>query len=351
MANQNLLSILFCLLAQAQCVDETCNSEAASATEMNSDAVAALQLGVVQKGTRTAYINQPSGIGFTDLEGETIDTSAMDKTTLMVPSTSNFVDIYVYKSDDDKFVSASVKSSHSWETDNVQKLIDLWKDKLPAGSVGNFLDVGGNIGTFSLPVSNYISSLGGSTVTIEGMPKIANHLKASIQANKMKNILLYAYAVSDPEKEDSLKMAENSVNKGGSTVMGNKAWSDSAANTQVSKVGLTTLDSILSQNPSLQNVLAMKIDIEGHEGRALQGATKLLAKYPPCYIMIEMNPEWLKRAGTPCDGVKGQLQSAGYGVQDINCAPHAWGMDTYFLEHSDVQTCLGRLKPKDPPSA
>jgi FkbM family methyltransferase len=327
----------------------------ADATQISSDEMDAtilMQLNLARQGARTAYIKKPSGIGFTDLENKTIDTSGMEKTTLMVPTTSDSVDIYVYKNPgDDKWVSESVKTSHSWEPEHVQRLIDLWKDTLPAGSVGNFLDVGGNIGTFALPVSSYISSLGGSTVTIEGMPHIANHLKASIQVNKMRNIRLYAYAVSSPEKDDSLKMAENTFNKGGSTVMGNKPWSDSAANTQVSEVGLTTIDSILSQNPSLQNVLAMKIDIEGHEGKALQGATNLLAKYPPCYIMIEMNPEWLQRAGTPCDSVKGQLQSAGYGVQDINCSPHDWSMDTYFLEHSDVQTCLRRLKPKGPPSA
>merc|ERR1719373_269322 len=185
-----------------------------------------------------------------------------------------------------------------------------------------------------------LSRHGGQVVTIEAVPGIAAHLKASIEANQLDNVALYPYAVGSPDTEDSVKIQLDPYNKGGSSVIGNQPEINESEN-QVYDVGLTTIDSILDSNPALEKLMAMKMDIEGNEGKALKGAVKLLAKFPPCFLMIELNPLWLEEVGTPCDTVKQQLDGAGYNTEAIDCGAD---VQTYTLLQRNLKECAVRCR-------
>jgi len=109
------------------------------------------------------------------------------------------------------------------------------------------------------------------------------------------------------------------------------------------RVPLTTLDSMLDSEPELRNVLVAKMDIEGNEGKALKGATRLLKEAPPCYLMIELSADFLGAAGTPIEEVTKLLGDAGYDVSAV----HSYGIDTYRLQQKDLGACLKRLGASD----
>lgn len=285
--------------------------------------------------SRLRAVHHPDPLVLDDLKRLGVDTAGMVPMGLRTP-TGEEVQIFGYTAADDQYVSQSIKANHGWESDGVASLCGLWS---AAGAVGNFLDVGANIGAFTLPLSRCVGARGGKVVAIEGMPSIAEHLKAGVLTNSLANVAIYPYAVSSAGSADTLTMALNPTNKGGSTAVGNKQWS-AKQGLQV-EVGLTTLDDIFEREPGLAKLRAMKMDIEGSEGLALGGARKLLAQAPPCTLMIELSPEWLQRADTPMAAVVQTLAEAGYDMSGVS--PTAASIATYTVHQKDLQRCLERL--------
>lgn len=255
---------------------------------------------------------------------------------VQVPGRNLQLDIYGYSSSEDEYVSGNISKNHNWELNNVKKICDSWPPCNKKESGGNFLDIGANIGAWTLPVASCIGCAGGGEVfAVEAMPSIANHLKAGIVENGLENVVLYPYALADPTGPARVEIALNARNKGGSAVVGNKDWTKKK-DTSVYTVPTTTIDDMLQENPGLQKLRAMKVDIEGNEGLALAGATALLSKYPPCTIVIEMVSEWLKNSGSSYAAVSAQLKDAGYEVPS--------GKDgTFWLNQVNMPTCLARL--------
>merc|ERR1712232_1369849 len=127
-------------------------------------------------------------------------------------------------------------------------------------------------------------------------------------------------------------MGLNPTNKGGSTVVGNKPWTLQDSHGTYS-VGLTTIDAMAAHEQGLTQLLVAKIDIEGSEGHAIEGAMKLFANTPPCMLMIELNSDWLQRAGTPLNSVVLRLHDVGYDTSSINMSEE---IATYFLKQQDM---------------
>lgn len=292
----------------------------------------------VTQASRSRFITNPVPTRLAGVEQEHIDVSRMVKTYLEVPGTDENITIFVYNPADDLWVSGRILNEHLWQDDQVKPLMDLWQ----AGLRGNYLDVGGNIGTFALPISHMLSKYGSQAIIVEATPDIASHLKASIQINKLDNVALYEYAVSSPDTQDSVQIGVTSHNKGGSSLAGNKDTTGDESVDYFADVGLTTIDSMLDSNPALQKVLAMKMDIEGNEGRAFKGATRFLEEFPPCYLLVELVAEWLEKAGTPCESVKQLLDRAGYDLgeaKEIKC-----NQDDIMLKQRDMAKCLARCR-------
>jgi len=171
-------------------------------------------------------------------------------------------------------------------------------------------------------------------IAVEGMPPIADHLAVGILANNLQNnVDMYNYAVGAPDDPKKVTMSLNPVNKGGSTVKGNKPFTDEMNDDQLQNlfhpgkkaqpwepklavteydVPLTTGDLMLKQNPAMKAISFAKVDIEGHEGHFLKGAQHFFSQYPPCLLTIELIPEWLERAGTPIEEILDLLVGWGY---------------------------------------
>mmetsp|Transcript_28942 Transcript_28942/g.77248 ORF Transcript_28942/g.77248 Transcript_28942/m.77248 type:complete len:219 (-) Transcript_28942:173-829(-) len=161
-------------------------------------------------------------------------------------------------------------------------------------------------------------------------------------------------------------MSLNPVNKGGSAVKGSKPFTNMTddqlqdlfhpgkkaqryAQKVVVKefsVPLTTGDQMLKHNPAMKAVVIAKVDIEGYEGRFIRGSNTLFTKYPPCFMTIELIPEWLERAGTPAQEILDQLTAWGYKDVPTLAGLMKSNVDakTRTVVQRDMAKCLQRVR-------
>lgn len=126
-----------------------------------------------------------------------------------------------------------------------------------------FIDVGANVGYYSLLARKRLG-VDGAIIAFEPMPKIHEKLLVNLQGQ---NVDMYPYAVSDKNGQAILNVPSDAdTNDGISTLQACADAIDSFA------VRTVSLDEFLDEE-----VLILKIDVEGHEYSVLSGAASLLA--------------------------------------------------------------------------
>lgn len=151
------------------------------------------------------------------------------------------------------------------------------KSKLNLGS--NMIDVGANVGLFSLWAASIIGNKG-KVIAFEPFTVNYNILKENCELNKFNNISLNKLAISD--KLDDIELFYNCKEFNLGMV------SAFEQNHEMSEfVKSTTLDSFL-ENYDLSTIDFIKLDIEGGEYLALQGMKMTIEKYKP-FIQIEID--------------------------------------------------------------
>ncbi|WP_233788764.1 MULTISPECIES: FkbM family methyltransferase [Rhizobium] len=181
--------------------------------------------------------------------------------------------------------------------------IDLVKAILP--ETGQFVDVGGNVGYYSLSVAAQ-PSFKGTVLAFEPLPKLWDLFNRSILENGFEDrVSVRQLALADVAGELQLNDAEDTVNAGATRLVTNSAG---AMVGRVTKV--ETLDHIIgSLRPDV-----MKIDIEGAEGLFLTGALKTLASHKPSLLM-EINRDMLAVLSKTTPGeIHQQLTQCGYRI-------------------------------------
>merc|ERR1719159_462715 len=117
----------------------------------------------------------------------------------------------------DQEVSKSIQETKAWEPGAVKKLCDAY---VSYGAKGNFLDIGGNIGAYSMPLAQCLKENGntGTLVTIEASPENVKHLRVGMKLNKHDNMHLYPYAIGNYQMQDTVSLQEDNYNHGANKV-------------------------------------------------------------------------------------------------------------------------------------
>lgn len=131
-------------------------------------------------------------------------------------------------------------------------------------------DIGANVGYFSLLASE-LTGQDGKVYAFEPLPRNIEFLRKHVTLNRMVNIEVIEAAVSDQGGEASFDL-------GASSAMGHLADSG-----QIS-VRMVSLDEMFDAG-ELQPPDYVKVDVEGAEYAALQGARKLLETYQPVLFL------------------------------------------------------------------
>lgn len=284
-------------------------------------------------GRRAEFIADPRPQRLADLAGLSGQTAGMNAVSVASPSGSQ-VTIMTFPSHEDEHVSATLNMGGKWEGQMTQRVYNTWVNE--CHRKGNFLDVGANIGSWTLPVAVSMAGTHSSVISVEAMPPIADHLRAGIVANKVANVALFPYAVGAPDPANEAQMAVHPKNKGGSAVVGNMPWTESASKYTM---GLTTMDAVLQAEPAVANLCYGKFDIEGNEGRMLAGAQALFTSHPPCTAFFELNDDFLRNVGTSRAQIETQLASLGYNV----AARVTMDFASFEYKQTNMAACLGRL--------
>jgi FkbM family methyltransferase len=192
---------------------------------------------------------------------------------------------------------------------------ELLKPHLIMNENETFVDVGANVGSYSLKVATDNKDKSVNIVAIEAHPENYKALCRNIACNGFTNIAAINKAVSD--KKDIISLYQHITNT-------NRVMTDDPsiciqyeAKVSSLQVESDNLDNILKEN-NVQTVDVLKMDIEGAEVLALKAATNTLNQLRK--IIVEIHGENL-------EAIKTILQDNGFSVKKIVCA------DMYYFDY------------------
>lgn len=166
----------------------------------------------------------------------------------------------------------------------------------------HFLDIGANIGYFTLIASQKVSQ-SGSVVSFEPNPAIQQRLLRNIELNKRKNITVIKKALSNINGIIEFKTPVNELQNSGRS-----SFRNIEEEYKILEVETIKLDTMLTELPKISLV---KMDIEGAEYLALNGMPLFLQRDRP-KIIIELSDVFLKQMGSSAAEVLTLLDSYSY---------------------------------------
>ena len=163
-----------------------------------------------------------------------------------------------------------------------------------------FLDVGANLGLYSIAAAKRIGTKG-LVVALEPIPKTARILESNLLINHI---------------EDRTEVIQAAAGAACGVVKMIDAGVESAISTTGRRVPLITVDSIFPNQP----VNVLKIDTEGYEEFVLHGSRQLLLDITrrPRVIFIEVHPFAWVQTGTSSHSILSFLNEHGYLVKNID---------------------------------
>jgi len=164
---------------------------------------------------------------------------------------------------------------------------------------GIFLDVGANVGKYSVIIGNQLGK-NGKVFAFEPEPSNLKAFKKNLKLNKLINVSIIPLACSD--KKGRLKLYLNENNSGGHSLIEKQ--------THFIGVEVDTLDNLIEKY-KIKKVDLIKIDVEGGEVGVLTGAKKILRKDHPKIIFEAWNEKCLNRIKKILNPFKYQIKMIG----------------------------------------
>lgn len=157
------------------------------------------------------------------------------------------------------------------------------------------LDIGANHGVYALLAASRVGP-SGHVYAFEPSRNFCELMQASISVNGLGgSITLEQYAVADRAFETTLQAHVHMSGAAHLASEGDAEPTSSSRGMQSETVKCVALDDYFA-DPS-QRVDVVKMDIEGAEGLALKGMTKLVDRSPTLKLMMEFYPAMLSRFG------------------------------------------------------
>jgi len=205
------------------------------------------------------------------------------------------ISINLYK---DNYLSPLI-FSNQFEED----IISFITSNLQAGDC--FVDIGANIGLFSLLASPVVS-FDGLVLSFEPTGNTFNRFDENIKHNAINNIRAHQIALSDYEGAASFNVSTD-----GHDAFNSFSLPQYGSNYNQETVDVKLLDSFFDKLEPYKNRILMKVDVEGWEYNVIKGAGKILQELSPIMI-IEFNDENTQNSPFKCTDVYSLIQSYGY---------------------------------------
>jgi len=191
--------------------------------------------------------------------------------------------------------TAVVPSMISGDYENYE--LELYKKLLNKNDI--VLDIGANIGVYSIEASNRIGDEG-KVYAFEPIQENLKLLKRNLKLNFVNNTNPITSAIGKEEGVIKIYKAKNSI----------ATHTAGAISDEFEEVNVESIDSFCTKNDLKINLI--KMDIEGYEGFALEGGLKTLEKQQPI-LFIEFSSHHLKQCGySPLKHAKNLLKTYKY---------------------------------------
>ena len=187
------------------------------------------------------------------------------------------------------------------------EVLDFALGRLGRGAV--VVDVGANIGAFTLPVASRIAPAG-CVIAIEASPRVFPYLRQNVILNELSNVDLVQCAAYNCDRR-TVPFYDAPVDRFGKGSLGSHFHADRIS------VPARTLDDLLNEK-RIGRVDLIKVDVEGSEAAVFQGAEKLLTGDRPPVVVFEF-----------CDWAEESVlgEQAGYAQRLLN----DWGYSIWRL--------------------
>lgn len=176
-----------------------------------------------------------------------------------------------------------------------------------------FVDVGANIGYYSLFASNLVGN-SGRVIAIEASPLICKRLQEHVHLNRAENVKVLNVAATN--KREKLKIYFGPEGNIGMTSILERKGS-----TPECEVEGMPLPMIL-EPAEIKNARLIKIDVEGAEWAVVEGLYPMLQSCRrDLEIVVEINPEKLTEQGKRPDDIVNRFRASGF---------QAYGMENRY---------------------
>jgi FkbM family methyltransferase len=177
-------------------------------------------------------------------------------------------------------------------------------DYLRSGDI--FVDIGANIGLFTLIASSRVGD-NGKVYSLEPCLKTFQQLVRNVELNRMNNVKCTQMALSDCSGQIQMNLALD----------GYDAWNSMAlpiagSSFSTEMVSAVTWDDFVRDHNLRGRVTLMKIDVEGWESRVLSGGTETFKRPDAPVLQVEFTDQASQSAGTSCQALYRQLEELGY---------------------------------------
>jgi len=187
------------------------------------------------------------------------------------------------------------------------------------------LDIGANLGAYSIPLAKSLQNKGGKVIAFEPQRIVYYQLCANVILNRLDNYYPIYSAVGESKGEISIPEIDYEINANIGAFSMEKKYREfqgvegsvKKSNTKVQLINLDNLE--IEKSPAL-----IKIDVEGYELAVLKGAVDFLDKYDyPPLLFEAWSFEWFKE-----DRIEllAFVQKLGYEITNF-------GTDDYIAQH------------------
>lgn len=221
------------------------------------------------------------------------------------------LEIYLSSSMDLSFLTREGIESHGKTLESLRSLKE--------GDI--FIDIGANIGFFSLFASQLVGE-SGRILAFEPSHREFIRFLSNIKHNSAKNILPYNIALSDRMGESKLYIYSNSH-----TGINSLKRSD-CQNLSYSLVPTASGESLLMPFLPKHSSCMIKIDVEGAEFLVLSGIRQCLLSESVKYVVVEITPKFLAEFGHTKDDIYNLMTEIGFSPA-LNSQD--WQYDEVFL--------------------
>jgi FkbM family methyltransferase len=145
---------------------------------------------------------------------------------------------------------------------------------------GVAIDIGANLGEWTVPVARAVGPAG-RVVAVEPAPRNAEALAKTLAANALRRVEIVRCALGEDDGtvDFVVPLVTSSRSDTGTAHIG-----PAAAGHETMRVTLRRLDGLIAER-GFARLDLVKIDVEGHERRVLDGAATTLARFRPALVI------------------------------------------------------------------